>query len=504
MEAHRTFDEIESSDVFVQSLKESLVNDYISCWNHWKTLFRKIKQLEIKPGLSVLMYVFLIYLFIHVCNIPQCYVAILLSIIGLGLNIPNNVYQIFPMTFDKLSNVINLYKTEESKRITFCRKQMQYYSEQEVKRRKWRVNSKNFIGWFYFYDIEQVLSLKFDDSNYRASLLRGITHIVHLLKNTSAQQVADINSGRVIRKLREPGQLLSSFLCQPFMLFLDGVALFKSGTDSIIPIYAINLNLPAEERYNMENLLLIGIMSTKACSSFHHYLQYAVKIVNKLCEIGYTVTVANKRFRIRALVVTFAVDIKAKDECLAMKQGGFYRCCYSYHPGVSINGTVAYPFQGTSYDLRSNQSYLFDSFVITKYAPLFKPKATSFRGIKAEAPLLKLKNFQCPRYFPVDALHVFDHGIIKLFVTAWLGKRTTRLLHHRYQHLNTLPWVLPKKQIDDIERDINNLRLPDQLSRRVRCLKDYKYWKGDEYRVFALYVSLPLLVNRLPMALWLH
>jgi hypothetical protein len=274
-----TSDEIESSHVFVQSLKELLDNDYINHWKTKKAIFGKIKQLEIKPGLSVLMYV------IHVCNVPQCYVSTLLNIICLGLNIPNNVYQIFAMTFDKLATVINLYETEESKRITFCKKQMQYYTENEVKRRKWRVNSKNFIGCFYFYDIEQVLSLKFDDANYRASLLRGINHIVHLLQNTWPHQVSDINSGRVIRKVREPGEPLSSFLCQRFMLFLDRVALYKSGTESIIPIYAINLNLQAEERYNMENLLLIGIMSTKACSSFHHYLEYAVKIVNKLCEI---------------------------------------------------------------------------------------------------------------------------------------------------------------------------------------------------------------------------
>jgi len=221
-------------------------------------------------------------------------------------------------------------------------------------------------------------------------------------------------------------------------------------------------------------------------------------------KFRYSVKVANKSFRVSALVVTFAVDIKAKDECLAMKQGRFFPCCYCYHRGICINNTVAYPFQASSNDLRSNQSYLFDSFVISKYAPLCKPKTTSFRGIKAETPLLKLKNFQCPRYFPVDALHVFDHGIIKLFVTAWLGKRTTRLLNHRYQHLDTLPWLLSKKLINDIEKDINSLRLPDQLSRRVRSLKDYKHWKGDEFRVFALYVSLPLLANRLPMALWLH
>jgi hypothetical protein len=29
------------------------------------------------------------------------------------------------------------------------------------------------------------------------------------------------------------------------MLFLDDVALFKSGSESVIPIYGINLNLPA-------------------------------------------------------------------------------------------------------------------------------------------------------------------------------------------------------------------------------------------------------------------
>jgi hypothetical protein len=132
----------------------------------------------------------------------------------------------------------------------------------------------------------------------------------------------------------------------------------------------------------MQNLLLIGIMSTKNCSSFEHYLKYTIQTLNTVWENGFHVSIANNNFRIRSLVVAFSVDIKAKDECIAMKQGGFYRCCYCYHPGKSCNGTVAYPFQGKTYDLRTNESFAFDSFIATKYAPLHKSKATSFRGIK--------------------------------------------------------------------------------------------------------------------------
>jgi hypothetical protein len=154
--------------------------------------------------------------------------------------------------------------------------------------------------------------------------------------------------------------------------------------------------------------------------------------------------------------------------------------------------------------LRTNESFAFDSLIATKYAPLHKSKATSFRGIKGESPLLNLRQFQMPRFIPVDALHVFDHGIIKLFLSAWLGNRTTRLLDSRYHVLTTLPWVMSKQKVDAIERDISNLHLPEQISRRVRSLRDYKHWKGDEFRVFALYISLPLLKNRLHDALWLH
>jgi len=300
--------------------------------------------MEIKPGLSVLMYIFLIYLFIQVSNIAYCYISTMLNIICLGLNIPDYIYQIFPKTFDRLTTIVNLYETEQSERITYCKQQMKYYKEKEVKARKWKItNNNNFIGYMQLYDIVKVLSLKFNDSCYRAALLRVIDMVKQQI-DYPREQLSDINTGRVLRKLRETGGPLSSFLVQPMMLFLDGVALFKSGSESVIPIYGINLNLPVEERCNMQNLLLIGIMSTKNCSSFEDYLKYTIQTLNTVWENGFHVSIANNNFRIRSLVVVFSVDIKAKDECIAMKQGGFYRCCYCYHPGKSCNGTVAYPF----------------------------------------------------------------------------------------------------------------------------------------------------------------
>lgn len=244
-------------------------------------------------------------------------------------------------------------------------------------------------------------------------------------------------------------------------------------------------------------------MSTKSCFSFNHYLQYAVKLCNELYDDGFFIIIRNYKFHLRAVVVAFSVDIKFKDECLVMKQGGYFRHCYCYHPGEAFNGTVSYPFS-RDYGLRSRRSFLFDAFVATTYAPVCKPRATSFRGVKMESPLLSLKSFHCPRYITIDALHVFDHGIIKLFLSAWLGKRTHHSLPYSLRQLDRLPWVISKENQENIEQDIANLKLPDQITRKVRSLEDFNIWKADEFRVFALYISLPLLENRIPRALYLH
>jgi len=54
------------------------------------------------------------------------------------------------------------------------------------------------------------------------------------------------------------------------------------------------------------------------------------------------------------------------------------------------------------------------------------------------------------------------------------------------------------------EQDISTLKLPEQLSRRVRSSSDFNNsWKGDEFQVFLLYDRLPLLESRLTRALYL-
>lgn len=106
----------------------------------------------IKTGLSVLMYAFIIYLYLCVSNIPNCHIEALLRIILPGLDIPSHVYEVFPVTFDKLFALINLYKTEESYRITFCKQQLKYYKGNEIKSRKWNIkNGERFIVWIHFF-----------------------------------------------------------------------------------------------------------------------------------------------------------------------------------------------------------------------------------------------------------------------------------------------------------------------------------------------------------------
>ncbi|XP_055306815.1 uncharacterized protein LOC129571070 [Sitodiplosis mosellana] len=97
--------------------------------------------------------------------------------------------------------------------------------------------------------------------------------------------------------------------------------------------------------------------------------------------------------------------------------------------------------------------------------------------------------------FPTsDPLHLFELGIMKRLLKVWLfgdvgyGRK----------------WLkIDIVQINTLLRDMNKDK-PREIHRSIRCLDDFKFWKGTEFRSFLLYYGIAVLKNYLPEDVYRH
>ena len=101
-------------------------------------------------------------------------------------------------------------------------------------------------------------------------------------------------------------------------------------------------------------------------------------------------------------------------------------------------------------------------------------KTTPVVGIKTASPLLKLKCFNIIDGFIPDYMHCFLAGVIQQF--------TEYLIHS-----------VGSTGIEIMDSFLTKIKVPDQISRLSRPLKERRFWKAREWENWALYYSIPVL-----------
>ena len=75
-------------------------------------------------------------------------------------------------------------------------------------------------------------------------------------QSDNSGRMQDVWDGSALRSMCQPGRYFSNKYNLTMALSTDGVALYKSSSVSIWPVYLIILNFPAHIRMNAENILL--------------------------------------------------------------------------------------------------------------------------------------------------------------------------------------------------------------------------------------------------------
>lgn len=109
-------------------------------------------------------------------------------------------------------------------------------------------------GCFILYDLNEIIKLKLQNSDFCKALLKGILN----RSPENIHQLSRITEGRIIRYFRKQLNVLYPRNHLSYTMYFNGVAIWKSGLSSLFPIYIVVNELELEERYSSENILFIG------------------------------------------------------------------------------------------------------------------------------------------------------------------------------------------------------------------------------------------------------
>ena len=159
-----------------------------------------------------------------------------------------------------------------------------------------------------------------------------------------------------------------------------------------------------------------------------------------------------------------------------------YGCPYCLDEGVHLSHRHIYP-PNDEHRPRSTPEML-------RWAQKAEQQGKPVKGVKGFSVLSKCLDIV--KSVPIDYMHAVLEGVTKSLTTTWFDSR-----HHGKK-------FYLKPQVKDIDKALLRIKPPSDIPRVPRSVESHlKYWKGNEYRAWLLFYSLPVLKDFLP-ADYLH
>ena len=342
-------------------------------------------------------------------------------------------------------------------------------------------------GEMIFFDLEKAFQAKFNTQQYRKSLYDGKKRILkRILEKSYLKEYVDINDGTEMRKWNDKYFLKGTTFSKQG--FIDGISPFKSGNESLTPVFLVDLQLSIDERFKMQNMVLAALLSTKRAKfDYEYYMKQFVANITKQLS-SFSIILNKKSYKCEAQIVDLVMDISEKEKSL-MISSGYFACELCDTRGEIPTGLkkVYYPNKGVD---RTPNSCLVDRIVAEKVLKCKKKK--SFRGIKGNTVLAQIPGLKIPYSITGDEMHTFDLGTLLLMLEYWTGK-----------HKSFTKFKLSKHQIETIDEILEEICVCDSYSRRPGSLLHVGKWKADEVKNFFLYFFV-VLEDSLPPAYFDH
>jgi tnp2 family transposase/uncharacterized protein DUF4218 len=365
------------------------------------------------------------------------------------------------------------------------------------------VNAKRARKRFVYIPIIDRLKLQYKNAA-RAQILSTYRHSFN--GDDSHGKLRDVFDGKLYREFHcEKLKLFRDARDVAFHLSLDGVQVTNMRHHEVTPVILINLNLPPEERYKIENIMASMIIpGPNKPKELDTFLRPLVDELNRLDHgtkafDAYT----GSRFTLKAWVTMVTGDGPAIAEAIGFKRPGnalspCRHCTIESEMGESAsNAPGTYYVPHTNYDFNSpplRGDNLRD--VIKLVVDANSPDYCTQHGITRASILLELRSLHFPRSFPIDIMHCVLLNITENLYKLWSRKKLafeTCLPPVENRHLS-------EASIKTISESLVSARgdIPTYLSRAPRRIdKHYKGYKAAEWEAWLKHYGPPLLDQHL-------
>ena len=284
----------ESPDLkFLRDLKESCQKNCNSFLNNQLDYLNRIHIF----GKTLLQISILLVCLLYYCNIPSQHFNKFLSFINwlLPSSLSSMLYSSTNVLF---SRFINLFIDITPQKISV----------------------PSGTGYMVLFDFSGKIQEKMNMKSYRNDLFSGKMQIFRKRKFKTWETVMDdVNDGSYMRYFYEnTAKKWSDFI---FQMYLDGVQPFKGCLQSLVPVMLVNLQIPLEKRFRLENVILLGLICSKDMKAdYPYFLQQIVQKLNPRLE-KFEIEVNSEKYTCEAYVVNAALDLSEKEKALLLSSG---------------------------------------------------------------------------------------------------------------------------------------------------------------------------------------
>ena len=223
---------------------------------------------------------------------------------------------------------------------------------------------------------------------------------------------SDIYDGSLYKSLSVEGQILSDSHAISFTWYSDGVQIFKSSKFSIWPFYLTINELPYNERFEMENLLLIGLWFGVEKPQTNLFLSPLQETFEDLYKgVNFYVYNCDIPINVRGIIMCGTADLPAKAIFLNFNQfNGKFGCPVCKEEGLLLERRRVYPYN-------ENLVMRTDSKTIEQAIVAFN-NSTKVCGVKGPS-ILKNIVYKYVTSTSVDIMHCCFLGIEKRMLSLW-------------------------------------------------------------------------------------
>lgn len=207
--------------------------------------------------------------------------------------------------------------------------------------------------------------------------------------------------------------------------------------------------------------------------------------MNKLSEEGLSCKIKDEEMNLKVYALLASADSVARAPMQGLIQfNGEYGCNWCLHHGIWVQNPKNPKYGSHKYPLLETPVAERNMADTTEHIAAGTEKKPCF-GFKNPSQLINLNKFDIIEGFDCEYMHIVS-GIGKQFSNIWFGNTTTS---SRF---------LSKDEVEKINTSMLNVKVPNQIGRLTRAIKDRHFWKTREWKNFILYYSLPILIKYMP------